>query len=167
MHARLREDEHLLARLRNRVTDPRFLIADKQQLLDDLRTRLERRLERGLVRRRSTLEGLEARLGARHPRAVVARSRAELLPLTARLGAAARLRLEAAQGRLGEAAGRLHALSPLAVLARGYAIASRRDGVALRAATEVVPGDAIVLRLHRGTVDATVVRTEPGERDVP
>jgi exonuclease VII large subunit len=45
------------------------------------------------------------------------------------------------------------------VLARGYAIASK-DGRALRRASDVVRGDSVTLRLHQGSVEATVDRVD-------
>jgi exodeoxyribonuclease VII large subunit len=164
MEARLREDGHVLARLEGRLSDPRFLIPEKQQLLDDLTMRLERRLERTVAKRRALLDGLRGRLGARHPRTVVARARGELGPLEARLGAAATLRLKSVRGTLDSVASRLDALSPLRVLARGYSIATRADGRAVRRASDVGPGEAIELRVHEGRIETTVVRTREEPR---
>jgi exodeoxyribonuclease VII large subunit len=162
MHGRLLEDGHVVAEMRRKIADPRFVIAEKQQYLDELRLRLERRLERIVVRRRSGIDALTARLTARHPRAVVASARARLGPLTARLTAAAELRVNRERGRLSEVAAGLDALSPLSVLGRGYSIATRADGHALRRATDVRAGDDISLRLHEGRVHATVRRTDDG-----
>src|SRR5690606_27132685 len=65
-----------------------------------------------------------------------------------------------ARGRLALAAGRLDSLSPLGVLARGYAIARRSDdGRIVRDPREVAAGDAIAVRVARGSVDARVVAT--------
>jgi exodeoxyribonuclease VII large subunit len=64
--------------------------------------------------------------------------------------------VEQARGQLSRVAARLDALSPLNVLGRGYSIATRADGRALRRATEVQPGDDITLRLHEGRVLASV-----------
>jgi exodeoxyribonuclease VII large subunit len=156
MHARLSEDRHAIDRLRSRLSDPRFLIADRQQLLDELCSGMERQIKRSLIRRRSRAEQLYRRLSARHPRAVLAESRLRLKPLALRLDGALRFRLQVARALLGAEAARLDALSPLTVLGRGYAIATHRDGRAIRAATELQPGDEITVRLHQGTVDAQV-----------
>jgi exodeoxyribonuclease VII large subunit len=60
---------------------------------------------------------------------------------------------------------RLDALSPLRVLARGYAIALRRDGRAVRSAGEVKPGEALTLKLGQDSeLEATVTRVKPGEK---
>jgi exodeoxyribonuclease VII large subunit len=162
MRARLLEDGQVVSRLRGKISDPRFLIAEKQQYMDEFSLRLERRMGRGTGQRRAGLEALRSRLAARHPRAVVAEARSRLGPLSARLGAAAEIRMKGAEGALGAVASRLDALSPLAVLSRGYSIATRADGRALRSASEVKPGDAVNLRLHEGRLEATVRRTENG-----
>jgi exodeoxyribonuclease VII large subunit len=162
MRARLVEDERAVAELRRKIGDPRFVVADKQQHLDELQMRLERRFERLISKRRSRVEVLSSRLAARHPRAVVAQARSELGPLTARLTAASGLRVEQARGQLSRVAARLDALSPLNVLGRGYSIATRADGRALRRATDVRSGDDITLRLHEGRVLATVRSTGGG-----
>ena len=53
-------------------------------------------------------------------------------------------------------AGQLESLSPLKVLARGYALAQDTNGTIVRSAGELTPGDEISVRLSRGRVTATV-----------
>jgi exodeoxyribonuclease VII large subunit len=62
--------------------------------------------------------------------------------------------------RLGLAAASLDALSPLAVLQRGYAIAQRHDGSLLRDAESVSVGDSVSVRLAKGRIHANIERTE-------
>jgi len=157
--SRLLEDLHLVSGLRSKLSDPRFLIAEKQQYVDDLSNRLERHVERKLARQTSSLESLDARLAARHPRLVVARARADIEVRSGRLGALVSLRVARARSELGNAAARLDALSPLSVLSRGYAIATTRDGRAVRRAKDVRDGDDLFIRVHEGSVEATVRRT--------
>ena len=57
--------------------------------------------------------------------------------------------------RLKVAAGKLDALSPLAVLSRGYSIVFK-DGKAVRRPKDVKPGDRIKVRVHEGDFDAEV-----------
>lgn len=154
-----------LHRLEMRLGDPRFLIAERQEQLDELSERLRQRTRRTLSGGRGESERLLRRLLARHPRTVIATSRAELGPLRARLQGAMRYDLGAERARLSDAAARLHSLSPLAVLGRGYAIATRADGVALRRAREVAPGDPIELRLAEGGVSAAVTAVRPATED--
>jgi exodeoxyribonuclease VII large subunit len=163
MRARVSDDGHVLARLRSKIHDPRFAIAERQQLVDDLTTRLERRVHRDLARRRAGFDALGTRLSARHPRAVVARARGDLRPLTARLVAGMELRTQIARSVLGETVSRLDALSPLGVLSRGYAIVTRSDGRAVRSAREVGAGDDVSIRVHEGRLRARVLDAEePG-----
>jgi exodeoxyribonuclease VII large subunit len=152
-----------LARLRAELGDPRFIVVERQQELDELSVRLERQFERDLASRRGELESLRGRLLAEHPRAVLARSRARLGPLRVRLDAAASRHLQRTRGRLAGAATRLDGLSPLAVLGRGYAIATGADGRAVRDARALAPGDAVSVRVLRGSFAARVTEVEPGD----
>jgi exodeoxyribonuclease VII large subunit len=72
-----------------------------------------------------------------------------------RLQRAPLLALERRRARLDTLHARLGALSPLAVLERGYAIVRRGDAV-VRAATEVASGDEIDVRVADGSFGATV-----------
>jgi exodeoxyribonuclease VII large subunit len=58
--------------------------------------------------------------------------------------------------RLARAAGALDALSPLAVLDRGYAVVEDTSGVAVTDAAALSPGAALGIRLARGRVRAEV-----------
>jgi exodeoxyribonuclease VII large subunit len=70
-------------------------------------------------------------------------------------GAAVHL-LETRRAGMSAVAGRLNALSPLATLSRGYAVARRPDGEALTRAAQFVGGERFDLSLSDGTVDARV-----------
>ena len=85
--------------------------------------------------------------------AVVARRFAEELGLLVR---GVRPAVEGRRKSLGEAAAKLDALSPLAVLSRGYALATTPEGRILLSATDVSPGDAVLVRLSRGRLKTTV-----------
>jgi exodeoxyribonuclease VII large subunit len=63
-------------------------------------------------------------------------------------------------------AGRLHALSPLATLGRGYSVLMREDGTPVTKVDAVVPGDHVVARLQDGTIHARVERTEPLDEEI-
>ena len=104
----------------------------------------------------------EARLGALRG----LRARMEKARRTAEAAAAARF--ADARRRLARLAAALDALSPLAVLARGYALAQRGgpDGPIVRDAAELAPGEPLHLRFGRGAAIAEVRRVlddAPGE----
>jgi exodeoxyribonuclease VII large subunit len=154
--SRLLEDRATVDGLRSSIEDPRILIAERQQRVDDLLGSLERTTRRRLRDEREALRQRHGRLLARHPRAVVSRVRATVQEARARLSGAVRLQVQRSSAQLGARTSRLHSLSPLAVLGRGYAIASRLDGTVVRSPGEVHVGDELGLRLARGRLTARV-----------
>ena len=66
---------------------------------------------------------------------------------------------------LASAAPRLHSLSPLAVLDRGYALVRRAsDGAIVREANEVTVGETVSIRLARAVLEARVETSRVPER---
>ncbi len=59
---------------------------------------------------------------------------------------------------------RLETLSPLGVLARGYAIAFTAEGKAVRSSAEVRPGERLILELGEGALEIEVVGSAPSRR---
>jgi len=96
-----------------------------------------------------------ARLGAR-----VSAAHARFIVLRAEQSAAMTSRLEEARARLTAAAASLDALSPLAVLKRGYAMAEGPRGKLLRDARAVKAGDPVRLRLADGVLRCRVEEVE-------
>ncbi len=89
------------------------------------------------------------------------------------LGAAEK-KVERERAKLSRIAASLDALSPLAVLARGYSIASLPDGTAVRSVKTLKPGMALRLRFADGTAEAAVTgggapkrRQKPSGADEP
>ena len=111
---------------------------------------------------RDRIEGLQRRLSyaAAHPllqdpRRLWEKRAQRVDELSARLPEAARRLLERFGLRMGAAAGRLDAISPLKVLGRGYAIATSRGKVLTRA-SQVKTGDPVSVRLFEGEIDCEV-----------
>ena len=158
MQGRLAEERASAAELARAFGDPRLLIASAQQRVDDHVAKLARAMTRKIAKDRDGSSRLYARMAVAHPRERIARDRAKVAELSARFAELTRARLAADQATIARAAGRLHAMSPLAVLARGYAIATRTaDGRAVRDASEVAPGDRVRVRVSTGAFDADVV----------
>jgi exodeoxyribonuclease VII large subunit len=86
---------------------------------------------------------------------VLGDARQRLADLADRLPRATDRRVERAGNRLGQAAGRLDALSPLKVLERGYAVATT-DGRAVRSVDDVEVGDPVDVRVQDGRLDTEV-----------
>ena len=150
MHAELRQHRAVLERLEHRMGDPRSWVAERQQRLDDLDARLQSCMRAVLHAKRGQLDKLDRRLLMRHPRLVLLGARAQLESLQAELRNSMRGRLLHSRSVLGDRAARLHALSPLSVLSRGYAIATHQDGTALRDASDAHVGDLVGVRLRTG-----------------
>jgi len=161
LRARLSLARSRLYKLESAIADPRFVIAERQQELDELRDRLNRRLQRALTTQSSLLSGYERRLIGHHPRAVIARTKVELRLLSVRLEAEARRSLAERRAELGETVAQLDALSPLAVLSRGYAIATTKDGRAVRDAATLERGDTVTVRVAQGRFEAEVSKVLP------
>ena len=164
MRAKLAEDGGAFARLRQRLGDPRLAIAAHQQTLDDRRARMTARLRAAVKHRRDALGEAQRRLAHLHPRAVLGRERAETRRLGDRITTVWSASFERRAAEVQRASARLDALSPLKVLARGYAIATRDDGRAVRSADDVRTGDAIHVRVHGAVVDASVEQVRPTEK---
>jgi exodeoxyribonuclease VII large subunit len=108
---------------------------------------------------RQALDHLRDRL-ARAGRARVEQARDRLDVLAECADRAIRRDLDGRRHRLARAAAALEALSPLAVLARGYSLTLRDGGATpIRTAAEVRPGDLIHTRLASGRIVSRVERT--------
>jgi exodeoxyribonuclease VII large subunit len=87
----------------------------------------------------------------------LARTRDRVANLRTSLGERTGRRLERRRAGLQELARKLEILSPLAVLARGYAVAFREGSAApITDAAQVALGERIRVRLHAGELGAVV-----------
>jgi exodeoxyribonuclease VII large subunit len=111
------------------------------------------------VRMQLALRRLDAAVHAltpSHLRERVASGRARFDALCHSRDAALTARVEHAGQQFSLAAAALDAMSPLKVLERGYAIAQDASGGIVREAKAVATGDALRLRLWKGTLDCRV-----------
>jgi exodeoxyribonuclease VII large subunit len=128
--------------------------------LTDASRRLELRaseLNRGARRR---LEAAALRLSPARVAAAASQSRVRLEVGGAALETAARSRVDDARTRLAVAAAALDAMSPLAVLGRGYALAQDSRGQVLRTSRGVAAGDPVRVRLAEGALRCRVEGVE-------
>lgn len=143
-----------LERRSRKLEDPRTALASARRRLDEQRTRLAVALPRRIAKNRASLVFLDRRLFELDPRRKLAERRMRLFALEGRLRPAMHRLVQTQGSELAELAAKLDALSPLAVLTRGYAIALDADGRAVRRARDVKVGDALTLRLGDGRVRA-------------
>ena len=156
-HVRARR--HALERARARLGDPRRLLDERRQALDEVAERARRHLTRQLATSRDGLRALETRLHRAHPHRRILEQRNVLASLRHRLEAAPRTDLARRRHAVDALRGKLDALSPLNVLERGFSLAQLPDGRLLTRAADARPGDEIRVRLRRGEVRAEVRET--------
>lgn len=126
----------------------------RAQRLDELAFRAEAAQRNRLGRQAARLAAIGTRLHRQSPAARLHTAAARLHALESRLQAAAERTLQQRNRRLGFAAARLDALSPLRVLERGYALVYGPDGALLRDARAVDEGQEIRARLADGELRA-------------
>ena len=133
---------------------------------NDVRARLTA-LERSMTKtEESRLSALRERLTAleqkrvlRDPMAFIADKRLLLDYTQKSLASLAEKQVGERRQRFAALCASLHAMSPLAVLARGYAVARTANGTVLRSADEVTVGETIDVTLGRGSLVCTVNET--------
>jgi exodeoxyribonuclease VII large subunit len=160
--ARLKLAHLALERARGRIGDPRRLVDERRQTLDELGARAHRVLGRCVARRRAELAAVELALSRAHPHRRIAAQRAALVQLTQRMEANARRVAQRRRALLETLEHKLEALSPRRVLERGYSLAFGPDGHLLADASKVAAGDRIRVALKRGEVSAVVDEARGG-----
>ena len=134
-------------------------INQRQQKLDDLQYRVDRAERQILERSRRRLESASAAVRHYDLRRILASIRKELEAQAGTMVAAMRTSLLRSQSRLDQLASQLQALSPVAILERGYALVFDSRGNLLKNAAQVKVGDEISARLAKGSVTATVKKS--------
>lgn len=158
---------HLFRALRYRVLELRSRIAELEssrafdsvqmkvrstsQHLDDATHSMETMLRYALKTRRARLGALALRLSEADLRREMIGRRASLDAMIGRLNATARSTLDHRRERLSIDASKLASLSPLGVLARGYAIAFDEDGRVIKRAADVNSGARVNVRVSKGS----------------
>ncbi len=142
---------------------PEELLRQRRQRLDDARMTLVRALDDRAASERHRLEKAVRALALLSPVVQVARAHERLAALRQRLAGAAAAVPERRRARFRTLVAQLDALSPLAILGRGYALAWKQPaGDLVRGAEQLSKGDTIRLRFGAGGADAVIERTSEG-----
>ena len=163
--AQLRGQERLSARvasLARSITDPSRILGHLSQRVDSLDARLAR--ETGLLLEKSAerIVTLSARLSRQSPTLTLKRSSERLATLSLRMDHALIRRLGCAAESVRLASGTLNAVSPLATLSRGYAIARKLpERTVVRYSRELEEGDRLELSFAAGGALCRVESTLP------
>ena len=153
-----------LERLAAALAEPAFAepeewLGELTEKVDDLSASLLEGLEQPLLNAAHQVKALHGELLGCSPQAMILHQAERLRRLHGTLVAGAARSLEQAADKMHGLAGQLDALSPLAVLGRGYSITFDAQGKILKRAGSVKPGETIQTRLHRGTITSRVEAT--------
>ena len=135
----------------------------RQQKLDEQRFRLEKAERQLLERCHRRCENVSTTVRHYDARRRLAAIRQQLQAQVANLAAATRTRLLESRGTLDRRTASLEALSPVAILNRGYALVFDAKGRLVKDAARLNAGDDLSARLARGQVRARVTATERSE----
>ena len=126
------------------------------QRLDELAFQHEFTVTAQLHRYQLRAAELTAAVLRHDPRRALALAREHLLALRARLDRGIERLAHSSAAGLSALDARLHSLSPLAVLDRGYALVLSADGALVRSAARLNAGDTVTTRLADGAFTSSV-----------
>jgi exodeoxyribonuclease VII large subunit len=129
------------------------------QKLDEAKYRLERAERAILERHRRRWETAAAAVRHYDARRVLAGIRKELEARLTVMSSTMKNTLLQRRGRLDHLSGQIEALSPMAILERGYALVFDKSGKLVKDASQVKVGEEISARLAKGSVDSVVKKT--------
>ncbi len=140
---------------------PEELVRQRRQQVDEFRMRLDSALHSDVDALRRRLDHANRALSLLSPSQRIARGRDALTAAHSRLLRAVRNEPERGRARFRMLAAKLHALSPLAILGRGYALVWKQpEGVLIRDVAQLERDDTVRLRFGKGEATATIQNTE-------
>ena len=164
LQARQRLTHLPISRAESRVTT---LLHRLEQRLDDATQRLDAAVLIQLRRSQSRIAELAAGVLHYDPRQKLAHAREHLADFRARLDRCLERLIESSAARLGALDARLHSLSPLAVLDRGYALVLSAEGALIRSTAQIGSGDLLTTRLADSSFTSRVESVSSGSHGAP
>ncbi|MFM9270449.1 exodeoxyribonuclease VII large subunit [Halomonas elongata] len=162
--ARLDTQGQRLDHLRARLRHPGEVLAYRRRQLEQLEGRLHRAMKAELAERRERERHLRQRLTLRSPQRQVEQAEQRLTLAARRLQQSMLRALARHRERLAAVSRELHAVSPLAILGRGYAILESPEGRVIKRAGDTRPGERLEARLGEGQLTLEVL---PPSSDSP
>ncbi|MBD8218633.1 exodeoxyribonuclease VII large subunit [Microbacterium sp. CFBP 13617] len=139
-------------------------VAEQRAIVAQLRARLTGRLTQRVLHDIAQLEQIRSRPALRTPHSMLTSRAQELWMLSNRGRDIVDRRLESERRRTRELSAGLRALSPLATLARGYAIVQSDSGSVVRDARDAPAGGALKITVEQGTLAARSEGALPDDR---
>ncbi|MBF0133073.1 MAG: exodeoxyribonuclease VII large subunit [Magnetococcales bacterium] len=154
----LRQNDRL-TRIASRLLHPRQQIENYRFRCDELQERLLATSRSSVQRLRPVVVNLHNRLALWPQTRALPTSQTQLNQNQKRLSQEVHNLFQQKTIALNALVARLHGVSPLEVLNRGYAIVYDGQGQIQTTMQSISPGDPISIRLSDGTLDATVTQT--------
>jgi len=131
-------------------------INQRQQRLDDFRYRLEKAERKLIEQHRRKWEQVSAAVRHYDARRVLAGMRRDIASRTTAIASAVRTLLLRRRSRFEQIGHQLKALSPVAILERGYALVFDSSGTLVKDSAQVEIGEEISARLSHGSLTAKI-----------
>ena len=135
-------------------------MALKAQRAESLRKALHQLALLGIQQKMSTLSNRQARLDRFHPQTQIERAKSQCSSLSTRKNELINKTLIENRHRLKLAANKLHLVSPLATLERGYSVLLNEQGKAIDSCDQVNTGETIEARVKDGSLTLQVLSSQ-------
>jgi exodeoxyribonuclease VII large subunit len=152
----MQHQQLLLRHEMQKITSPRQLIGTHWQSLDYLRSHLMHAMQHYLSQKRQILQSSRTHLEAKNPVILLQQAKSHLRYLENNLIQQTDMKINRLKQLFAAQLATLHAVSPLATLDRGYAIASRNNKVILNSQL-INMGDVIDIRLSKGSLTSKII----------
>lgn len=138
------------------MVSPERMIQDKMLKIHDMSNRLQKNIDSSIHLSRTNIVHLTKRLLSRNPSFIFNENNVHIQNLSKRLKKGIEVTISRHINRLQTENKALNSLSPFNVLKRGYGIVFKDNGDVVSSVLSVGKNDNINIKLHDGTLDATV-----------
>ncbi|PKH04353.1 exodeoxyribonuclease VII large subunit [Psychromonas sp. MB-3u-54] len=162
IQARLQVKLHQHALIREKLLNlhPKHKLQQQTLQLDELSLRLQHAFQASMNQAKQDQQRLQSGLFQHSPEGIVCVEKQKQKQLQHRLEHAMQVTLNQKRTLLQNKSSRLNTVSPLATLARGYAIVKDKNGKITTDTANLQPGDKIAVRLDKGEFKAQVLGGE-------
>lgn len=147
----------LLNNLIHKISSPKQAVASHWQTLDYLERQLHSSMLKNMNQKQHQLNLALTQLQAKNPINQLQEIKTQVSQLMAQLRQQLSIKISNCRYQLNNCLATLHAVSPLATLDRGYAIATKNEKV-LRTTKDTQVGDTIELRLSKARLTCSVIK---------
>lgn len=131
-------------------------IEDLRARVHELDSHMTTLMRNRLMERQDDLAAIQRTLGYLSPERQIDTLRQRIDEWNVRLLREQSTRVDRLRERLTSRTAALHAANPQAILARGYAIVTKADGLRVQSVNDVAAGEDIHIQLHDGQINAQV-----------